>query len=107
MVDWTDYEDMEDEFVEKESRLPKSKPPKKSWKQIKEDKRTADRIVPTDKFSKEILPVNVTGMAQDIDQYIKDKGFQTNEEFRTDVVAAGWFMELETNKQFQNYLKIV
>ena len=39
MVDWTDYEDMEDEFVEKESRLPKSKPPKKSWKQIKEDKR--------------------------------------------------------------------
>ena len=40
MVDWIDdYEDMEDELVEKESRLPKSKPPKKSWKQIKEDKR--------------------------------------------------------------------
>ena len=39
MVDWTDYEDMEEEFVEKESRLPKSKPPKKSWKQIQEDKR--------------------------------------------------------------------
>jgi len=39
MVDWTDYEDMEEEFVKKESRMPKSKPPKKSWKQIEEVKR--------------------------------------------------------------------
>ena len=39
MVDWTDYEDMEEEFDKKESRMPKSKPPKKSWKQIQEDKR--------------------------------------------------------------------
>ena len=39
MDDWTDYEEMEEEFVKKESRLPKSKPPKKSWKQIEEDKR--------------------------------------------------------------------
>ena len=39
MVDWTDYEDMEEEFVKKEFRMPNSKPPKKSWKQIKEDKR--------------------------------------------------------------------
>ena len=36
MVDWIDYEDMEEEFVKKESRMPKSKPPKKSWKQIQE-----------------------------------------------------------------------
>jgi len=38
MVDWTDYEDMEEEFAKKELRAPKRKP-KKSWKQIQEDKR--------------------------------------------------------------------
>lgn len=40
MVDWIDdYEDMEEEYVKNEFRMPKSKPPKKSWKQIEENKR--------------------------------------------------------------------
>ena len=39
MDDWIDYEEMEEDFVKKESRLPKSKPPKKSWKQIEESNR--------------------------------------------------------------------
>ena len=38
MVDWIDYEDMEEEFAKGDIQVPKRKP-KKSWKQIKEDKR--------------------------------------------------------------------
>ena len=38
MVDWTDYEDMEEEFAKSDIHASKRKP-KKSWKQIQEDKR--------------------------------------------------------------------
>jgi len=40
MVDWNEYDEMEDELVMKELRVPKHKP-KKSWKQIEENKRKA------------------------------------------------------------------
>jgi len=40
MVDWNEYDEMEDELVMKELRVPKRKP-KKSWKQIEENKRKA------------------------------------------------------------------
>ena len=38
MVDWTDYEDMEEEFAKGDIHAPKRKL-KKSWKQIQEVKR--------------------------------------------------------------------
>lgn len=38
MVDWNEYDEMEDELVMKELRVPKRKP-KKSWKQIEENNR--------------------------------------------------------------------
>lgn len=40
MVDWNEYDEMEDELVMKELRVPKRKP-KKSWKQIEENKQKA------------------------------------------------------------------
>ena len=47
----------------------------------------------------------IQDMAKAIDSNIEGTGVKTNEEFRTSPKTAGWFFEIEENKQFESYLK--
>ena len=47
----------------------------------------------------------IQDMAKAIDSNIEGTGVKTNEEFRTSSKTAGWFFEIEENKQFESYLK--
>ena len=44
-------------------------------------------------------------MASKIDRHVVGTGAKTNQEFRESPKTAGWFFEIEDNRQFESYLK--
>lgn len=44
-------------------------------------------------------------MASKIDRHVTGTGVTTNQEFRESPKTAGWFFEIEENRQFESYLK--